>query len=139
MSRTDGPRIGSTDERRRPNVVRGAWSAAALVVSVAVVLVTASSGAGAASTKARPKVPSSVVVLVAGFGSSIAASTYNPLVQSSAALTDIETAFDPDPAKEPPGCNATPNMTTALTQAGALILPYSYNGVTVGGTKAQPK
>jgi hypothetical protein len=76
---------------------------------------------------------------VAGFSSSISASTYNPLVESSAALTDIETAFDPDPTKEPPGCNATPNMTTALTQAGALILPFSYKGVTVGGTRAQPK
>ncbi|HXA31448.1 MAG TPA: hypothetical protein VNV87_04240, partial [Acidimicrobiales bacterium] len=32
-----------------------------------------------------------------------------------------------------------PNMTTALTQAGALILPYSYNGVTVAGTATQPK
>jgi hypothetical protein len=112
---------------------------AALAVSVAVVLVTPPSGASAASAKARPKAPSSVVVLVAGFGSSISASTYNPLTQSSAALTDIETAFDPDPTKEPPGCNATPNMTTALTQAGALILPYSYNGVTVVGTAAQPK
>jgi hypothetical protein len=139
MPRTDGKRIGSTDKRRRPNGIRGAWAAVALVVSVALVLVTAASGASAASAQARPKAPSSVVILVAGFGSSVAASTYNPLVQSSAALTDIETAFDPDPTKEPAGCNASPNMTTALGQAGALILPFSYNGVTVGGTVARPK
>jgi len=139
MSRTDGRRIGSTDERWRPNGIRGAWAAVTLILSAALVLVATASGASAASAKARPKAPSSVVILVAGFGSSVAASTYNPLIQSSAALTDIETAFDPDPTKEPAGCNATPNMTTALGQAGALILPFSYNGVTVGGTAARPK
>ncbi|HXA34294.1 MAG TPA: hypothetical protein VNV87_18730, partial [Acidimicrobiales bacterium] len=73
MSRTGAPHIGAGDERRRRHGIRPAELVAALVVSATLVLVTAPSGASAASAKARPKAPSSVVVLVAGFGSSISA------------------------------------------------------------------
>jgi pimeloyl-ACP methyl ester carboxylesterase len=79
-----------------------------------------------------------VVILIGGFGSSLPASTYDPLTQGSAALTVAETTFDPNPASEPSGCNAQPNMVTTLRRAGAIILPFSYNGVRVTGTPAQP-
>lgn len=82
--------------------------------------------------------PSSVAILVGGFGSSLPASTYDPLTQTSAALTTTESTFDPDPTKEPPGCNAQPNLVTTLRSGGAMILPFSYNGVHLAGTAAHP-
>lgn len=139
MSRPNGLHFGCPDGRRHPSLSRGGRQGLALVAAAAMVFVAVGSGAATASAKTRTRAPSSVVILIAGFNSSVSASTYNPLTQSSTALTDIKTAFDPDPTKEPAGCNASPNMTTALSQAGALILPFSYNGVKVGGTAARPQ
>jgi hypothetical protein len=80
--------------------------------------------------------PSTVVILIPGFGTQMSSSTYNPLTQGSSALTSVESDFDP--TSEPATCNAVPNLTTTLTNHGALILPFSYNGTTLTGPPTSP-
>jgi pimeloyl-ACP methyl ester carboxylesterase len=108
--------------------------ASAVAASVALALTACSSGPAATVHTGPP----SVAILIGGFGSSLPASTYNPLTQTSAALSVTEKTFDPSPSSEPPGCQAEPNMTTTLHRAGTMILPFSYNGVHVTGTSAHP-
>jgi hypothetical protein len=108
--------------------------AAAVAASVALALTACSSGPATAVHTGPP----SVAILIGGFGSSLPASTYNPLTQTSAALSATEKTFSPSPASEPPGCQAEPNMITTLHRAGTMILPFSYNGVHVTGTPAHP-
>jgi hypothetical protein len=79
-----------------------------------------------------------VVILIAGFTSSLPASTYDPLGGGSPALTAITTAFDPNPATEPAGCASTPNLTGSLIGRGALLLPFSYSGTQLTGTATAP-
>lgn len=112
----------------------GWWRLGAAAIGVALVLAGCSSTPKAAVASG----PGSVAILISGFGSSLPASTYDPLTQTSAALTTTESNFAPDPSKEPPGCNAQPNMVTTLRNAGAMILPFSYNGVHLTGTAAHP-
>jgi hypothetical protein len=78
------------------------------------------------------------VILIAGFTSSLPASTYDPLSAGSPALSAITTAFDPNAASEPAGCSSTPNLTASLTNRGALLLPFSYSGTQLGGTATTP-
>ena len=80
--------------------------------------------------------PSTVVILIPGFGTEMSSSTYDPLTQGSSALSSVESDFDP--TNEPATCNAVPNLTTALTNHGALILPFSYNGATLTGPATNP-
>jgi hypothetical protein len=121
--------------RAWPAVHRPGWRGLVAVATGAAIALT-----GCSSTTATPNAsgPTSVAILIGGFGSSLPDSTYNPLTQTSAALTTTESTFDPDPTKEPPGCTAQPNMVTTLRSAGALILPFSYNGVHLTGTAAHP-
>ncbi len=107
--------------------------ASAVAASVALALTACSSGPAAVYSG-----PPSVAILIGGFGSSLPASTYNPLTQTSAALSTTEKNFDPSPSSEPPGCQAEPNMTITLHRAGTMILSFSYNGVHVTGTSAHP-
>lgn len=116
-------------------VRRAGWrwrGTAAIAAGLAVVL----TGCSTATKVSVGPGPSSVAILIGGFGSSLPASTYNPLTQTSAALTTTESTFDP--TNEPPGCDAQPNMVTTLRSAGAVILPFSYNGLHLTGTAAHP-
>ncbi len=79
-----------------------------------------------------------MAILVSGFASSLPASSYNPLTQGAPALTTIESNFDPKASQEPPGCASQPNLTATLRSAGALILPFSYNGVHLVGPASAP-
>jgi hypothetical protein len=108
------------------------------MIAVAAGLAIVLTGCSSTPKAAVASGPSSVAILIGGFGSSLPASTYDPLTQTSAALTATESTFDPDPTKEPPGCNAQPDMVATLRSAGALILPFSYNGVQLTGTAAHP-
>ena len=83
--------------------------------------------------------PKAVVILIAGFTSSLPASTYDPLSGAgSPALTAITTAFDPNPASEPAGCSSTPDLTASLSARGAVLLPFSYSGTQLTGTATAP-
>ena len=110
-------------------------SVVTLLASVGILVGGSVDGAGAAPA-ATTTAPATVAILVAGFGSSLPASTYDPLTEGSPALTAIEAAFDP--TTEPTTCNAVPDLTDTLTGDGALILPFSYNGATLTGTSESP-
>lgn len=127
--------------------VTARWTRRAALLATAAVTTMAGIGALAAGSPAgavvpadaAPTTPATVVILIAGFGSSISASTYDPLTVTSplpSSLADIESAFDP--TDEPVTCDAVPDLTTTLTDAGALILPFSYNGASLTGTATDP-
>jgi pimeloyl-ACP methyl ester carboxylesterase len=129
---------------------RGAKRAAAVTLAIGAVLaalsvVLTSYGSGSAmafspaSAAEGAKAPASVVILIAGFGSALPASSYNPLTGEAPAAIAINKAFDPSPTSEPAGCSASPDLTVALERGGALVVPFSYDGVQISGTASLPK
>jgi hypothetical protein len=93
--------------------------------------------------------PRSVVILITGIASSLPnPASYNPLTQhycglaspgaSSGQLSDLafmaQNSFD----KTSNGPISPVDLTDALASTGAVLLPYSYAGVWLGGTTASP-
>ncbi|HWD51848.1 MAG TPA: hypothetical protein VG412_05580 [Acidimicrobiales bacterium] len=121
--------------RAVPVVIQAGWRG---LVAVTLGVAIALSGCSSTPQGTVASGPTSVAILIGGFGSSLPAGTYNPLTQTSAALTATESTFAPDPTKEPAGCTAQPNLVTTLRGAGAMILPFSYNGVQLTGPASHP-
>jgi hypothetical protein len=119
--------------------------AASAVLAVTVLASTAMVGVTPGPAAADPAAPATVAILVAGYESSLSTTdTYNPLTQSSADVAQISADFDPqaiDATYGATGCSpgaGQPNLTASLQSAGALILPYSYQGATVSMVAGSP-
>ena len=127
---------------------RTGWSARARIVALGVTASVGLLGVLGAGASGRPlgtaarRPPSSVVILIAGFFSSLPTTeTYDPLARGSADVTKIEEEFDPrgiDTRYGASGCQARPDLTSTLRQRGAVIVPFSYRGVRFSGSALRP-
>ncbi len=86
--------------------------------------------------------PSAVVILAAGFFSSLPKTeTYDPLTQKPRDAVDIESYFDPrgiDSDYGSRGCQSRVDLATALRQHAALPVPFSYRGVRATIKRGRP-
>jgi alpha/beta hydrolase family protein DUF915 len=142
----------SRPARRRYGGVAVTLAALAVIGSTGLFLsasadTDASTGASAqrppATSGAAPAtVPATVVVLAAGYFSSLPnTETYDPLTQKPKDADKIESYFDPhgiDADHGGRGCQSPIDLTTALHEEGALLVPFSYEGVQVFGTGDRP-
>jgi hypothetical protein len=119
--------------------------AASAVLAITVMASTAMVGITPVPAAADPAAPATVAILVAGYESSLSSTdTYNPLTQSSADVAQISADFDPqgiDATYGATGCSpgaGQPNLSASLQSAGALILPFSYQGATVSMVAGSP-